>query len=234
MRAALGFLTVLGGAPTPGPTTLRWFPVAGLGLGTVVGLVWWGAGEWWPPLVAAVLVVGVDLALTGLLHVDGLADTADGLLVHGADRDRRLTIMAAPDVGAYGAAVVALVLLARVAALAAIAPDVVLLAALWGAARSCMAVVAGSVPYAREHGLASAFLGPGATAAGAVGLVAALLLAGIGSTWGAVAGVVAVALVAGTVARVARHRLGGFTGDVLGAAGLLGETAGLLVAAARW
>ncbi len=234
MWAALGFLTVLGGSPAPGPTTLRWFPGVGVGLGTVVGLVWWGAGEWWPPLVAAVLVVGVDLALTGLLHVDGLADTADGLLVHDADRNRRLAIMATPDVGAYGAAAVALVLLARVAALAALAPDVVLLGALWGAGRSSMAVIAGHLPYAREQGLASAFLGPGAAAAGAVGLVTCLLLAGIGSTWGAVAGVIALALVAGTVARVARRRLGGFTGDVLGAAGLLGETAGLLVAAARW
>jgi len=58
----------------------------------------------WP--LAAALVLVADLALTGMLHVDGLADAADGLLPHHRDTARRLEVMAAPNVGAFGVAVV--------------------------------------------------------------------------------------------------------------------------------
>jgi len=82
MRRAFSFLTVLGRGTAPDGATLRWFPVVGLVLGAAVGGVWWGADRVLPPLVAAGVVVLVDLALTGMLHVDGLADSADGLLPH--------------------------------------------------------------------------------------------------------------------------------------------------------
>ena len=117
MRRALAFLTPLFGASEPRPETLTWFPFAGAALGLVLGAVWWGAERIWPAAVAAAIVVAADLALTGLLHVDGLADSADGLLPH-LDRERRLEVMAAPDVGAFGVAAVVAVLLLRWAALA--------------------------------------------------------------------------------------------------------------------
>ena len=98
-----------------------------------------------------------------------------------------------------------------------------------------MAVIAATQPYARaEGGLASAFLGrPSwpALAAGGVGAVAAM------SLWKLPAGIVAlaVAIVAAiAVTALARRRLGGFTGDVLGAVGVVLETVGLVVAAAKW
>jgi adenosylcobinamide-GDP ribazoletransferase len=233
MRRALAFLTPLFGASEPRPQTLGWFPLVGAALGLALGALWWGA-EWvWPPAVAAAIVVAADLALTGLLHVDGLADSADGLLPH-LDRARRLEVMTAPDVGAFGVATVGAVLLLRWAALAAMAPSPLLLGGLWCASRTAMAVAARSVPYARPGGLASSFLGgralPTALVGGALGV--ALAFAGPG-----VPGVVAigaVALGAAGVITVARRRIGGFTGDVLGASGMVGETAGLVVAAARW
>ena len=233
MRRALAFLTPLFGASEPRPETLTWFPFAGAALGLVLGAVWWGAERIWPAAVAAAIVVAADLALTGLLHVDGLADSADGLLPH-LDRARRLEVMAAPDVGAFGVAAVVAVLLLRWAALATTAPSPLLLGGLWCASRTAMAVTARKVPYARPGGLANAFLG-GRTLPTA--LIGAVLATGLAFAGPGVAGIAAVAGVfagaAGVVA-LARRRIGGFTGDVLGASGIVGETTGLLVAAARW
>jgi adenosylcobinamide-GDP ribazoletransferase len=233
MRRALSFLTPLFGASEPCPRTLKWFPFAGAALGLVLGALWWGAERVWPAAVAAAIVVAADLALTGLLHVDGLADSADGLLPH-LDRARRLEVMATPDVGAFGVATVGAVLLLRWAALAATAPSPLLLGGLWCASRTVMAVTARTVPYARPGGLASSFLGGRVLAAAIVGgaLAVGLAFAGPGVP-GAVA-VGAVLVGAAGVVVLARRRIGGFTGDVLGASGMVGETAGLVVAAARW
>lgn len=239
MRRAFGFLTVVGTARPPEPATLRWFPVVGATVGLVVGAVWWGADQLWPPLLAAVVAVAADLALTGLLHVDGLADSADGLLAPMA-RSRRLEVMATPDVGAFGVTVVAVVLLARVAGLDATKPAPLLIAGLWCASRTLMAAAVMVLPYARPGtGLASAFRDGSGGAVGRAALIlgggaaaAALVVVGSGAP-GVVAAAVAVAAGIAVLA-FAHRRLGGFTGDVLGAAGLIAESAGLLVAGARW
>jgi adenosylcobinamide-GDP ribazoletransferase len=222
-RQAIAFLTPVGGAATPTPKALPWFPAVGAAIGAVLGGVWWVAGELWPPLVAAAVVVAADLALTGLLHLDGLADSADGLLPH-VPRHRRLEVMAAPDVGAFGGGVAAAALLLRWSALAVLRPDPALLAGLWCGSRTLMATVATTVPYARDEGLASAFLGGPWTWPVAIGgAVVAAVLARVAAV-GVLAGLLIVVL--------AKRRIGGFTGDVLGAAGVVGETVGLLVAAA--
>jgi adenosylcobinamide-GDP ribazoletransferase len=239
VRAAFGFLTVAGRSGPPEPGTLRWFPVVGAAVGLVVGAVWWGADRLWPPLVAAVLAVVADLVLTGMLHVDGLADSADGLLAP-MPRARRLEVMATPEVGAFGVTAVAVVLLARVAGLAGARPAPLLIAGLWCASRTLMAVAVTALPYARPAGgLATAFRraegGPaGRVILAAAGTAAAFLLAFAGSGGpGVVAVAVAVAAGAGVLA-FAQGRLGGYTGDVLGGAGMIAESAGLIVAAARW
>jgi adenosylcobinamide-GDP ribazoletransferase len=234
MRSALGFLTVLGGPAPPDDRAPAWFGLVGAVVGLAVGAVWWAAGELWPPVVAAVLAVTADAVLTGMLHLDGLADTADGLLPP-VGRARRLDIMAAPDVGAFGMVALVLVLLARVAALAALTPDVWLVAGLWAAARAGMALTMATVPYARPGGLAARFAGPGALGPAAATAAGGLVVAGlaVGGVGGAVTVVAAAAGFAAVIA-LARARLGGYTGDVLGAAGVVAETVGLLVAAARW
>ena len=225
-RRALAFLTPFGGAAAPSPEAVAWFPAIGVALGLSLGGLWWAADRIWAPLVAAAVVVVADLAFTGLLHADGVVDSADGLLPH-LDRERRLEVMATPEAGAFGvwAAVGAFAL--RWAALASLRPDPLLLAGLWCASRTSMAVTIARVPYARPGGLATAFGPRLSRPATFIGIPVALALAGpvaAGFAFAAAAAVVA----------LARRRLGGFTGDVLGAAGVVAETTGLLVAAATW
>jgi adenosylcobinamide-GDP ribazoletransferase len=236
VRAALGFLTVLGGAAAPDRTALRWFPVVGAIVGALLGLVWWGADEVWPPIVVAALVIAADLVLTGLLHVDGLADSADGLLPPLVDRDRRLAVMADPVTGAFGVATVAAVLLLRFAGLAGADIEPLALVAIWTTSRTLAALVAVSLPYVRQGGLASGFL-DGPEPVTSFVLVVGLALAVPSAIVAGLPGVVAVAATVGAfglVIALGRARLGGFTGDVLGAAIVVGETGGLLALAARW
>lgn len=231
MGEALAFLTPLGRAATPSPRALAWFAPVGLLVGGIVGGVWWGAAELWAPGVAAALAVTADLAATGLLHFDGLADSADGLLPH-LPAERRLAVMREPGLGAFGVGAGGAALLLRWSALAAMGPEPLLVAGLWGTSRAAMAVVVCTVRYARDGGLATAFMGGRAAPAVVGGLVLGLgpAVLAIGPT-GALAVLGVVAGAAGVVA-LARRRIGGFTGDVLGAAAVVGETVGLLVAAA--
>ena len=261
MRTALAFLTPLpvGAGRRPTGRTLLWFPLVGAFLGGVLGLTWRlldtvtrGQG-----LLVAILLVAADLALTGALHFDGFVDAADGLfapagsqaehspggepeddpgLSRGQERARRLAIMAGPEIGAFGLAAGVLALLLRVACIAQLpSPRPLLLIGLWCASRTVMACVAAALPYARvEGGLASAFLDgmPEALIIGVPGVLLAAAAAAGAGVRGPLA-VMAGLLAALGVALFARHRLGGFTGDILGACGFVCETVGLLVAVAR-
>ncbi|MCW2646497.1 MAG: adenosylcobinamide-GDP ribazoletransferase [Pseudonocardiales bacterium] len=234
MRRAIAFLTPLGGAAVPDRHTLSWFPLTGAAIGAVIGGVWWATSQVWPAVVAAALTVVADLAITGLLHFDGLVDSADGLLPH-LPRQRRLEVMAEPTVGAFGVAAAMAVILLRLTALASMVPSVLLIAGVWCGSRSVMAVGARALPYARPGGgLATAMLGGDWRPVAGYGVAGALALACLGDGLrGAVA--VAAGIVAGTgVVLLGWRRLGGFTGDVLGAAGVIGETVSLVVAAATW
>jgi adenosylcobinamide-GDP ribazoletransferase len=233
VRRAIAFLTPLGGAAEPDAATMSWFPLVGALIGASVGVVWWTAAQVWPPLVAAALAVIADLALTGMLHMDGLVDSADGLLPH-LTRDRRLAVMREPTIGAYGAIVAVAFVVTRVVVLSSIEPNVVLLAAVWAAARTAMAVAARALPYARAGGgLATAMLGGNPYAVAAYGLVGALALGGIADGPVGLGSVAACVAASAGVMAFACRRIGGFTGDVLGAAGVVGETVALLVVAAR-
>ncbi len=238
MRGALAFLTILLRGAPPDRRSVAWFGPIGVLVGGVCGLVRWGAGGWWPAVLAAALTVAADLALTGLLHVDGLADAADGLLPH-LDRHQRLAVMGSPDVGAYAVGVVGITLLLRWSALAALPVHgwrwAALLAGIWCGARTTMAVVVTSVRYARPSGgLATAFLGARLGPALVVGLTLAVAGSALGRGVGGVVGLAVGAAVAAGIVGLAVRRLGGFTGDVLGGAGVAFETVALVVAAARW
>lgn len=234
MRRAIAFLTPLGGAREPTSTTLTWFPVVGALIGLAVGAVWWAADHVWAAAVSAALTVAADLALTGMLHIDGLIDSADGLLPQ-LPAERRLAVMSEPTVGAYGVAVAVTVLVVRFAALASMRPHPLLLAGVWCASRTAMAVAARLAPYVRlDGGLAAPFLGGDWRLVTGYGLLLAVALSAVAA---GVAGAVAVAAgvaASAAVVAVASRRIGGFTGDVLGAAGVVGETTALVVAAAKW
>src|SRR5918992_5718444 len=116
LTAALAFLTR---APVPAGDLVRaapLFPVVGAALGAVVGATAVGLAGLVPPLLAATVAVALELVVTGALHVDGLADSADGLA--GRDRDHALAIMRDHAVGTYGACALVLDLLAKTVALA--------------------------------------------------------------------------------------------------------------------
>ncbi|HEY3981143.1 MAG TPA: adenosylcobinamide-GDP ribazoletransferase, partial [Streptosporangiaceae bacterium] len=114
------------GRPDPAPPTRRqagaamaWAPAVGLALGGAAAAVLWAGARWASPLLGAVLAIAALAALTGGLHLDGLADTADGL---GSRRPAAaaLDIMRRSDVGPMGVAALVLVLLIQVTALAAV------------------------------------------------------------------------------------------------------------------
>lgn len=233
MRTAIAFLTPFGGARAPTPTSVRWFPTVGLVIGVVVGAVWRIGGAVWPIAVAAALAVITDLALTGMLHVDGLVDSADGLLPH-LERDRRLEVMAEPAVGAFGVMVAGAVLLARWASLSSMDADIWLIAGLWCLSRTTMVAVINSVPYARNSGLVTAFQGEPHTPTVIVGALAASVLMTLALGWPAAVVVGASWMAVLVTVALAEARIGGYTGDVLGAVCVLAETVGLVVAAAKW
>ena len=235
LRAAVSFLTPLGRTGTePSAATMTYFPLVGAALGALVGLTWRLASRSFPPALSAALAAGADAALTGALHLDGLADTADGLLAHVPSRSR-LEIMSEPQIGSFAAVAVSLAMATRVAALSSLEPSPALLSAFYCSSRSLMVVASRSLPYARQEGTATAFLSDRqrdqaflAAVAGAGGALAlATAVAGRRGAAAVVAGWGAGAL----LLESARRRLGGFTGDVLGAAGVVCETSGLLIAA---
>jgi adenosylcobinamide-GDP ribazoletransferase len=243
LRAAVAFLTPFGGAAAPTPGALAWFPLVGASIGAVLGILWWAGGRIWPLLVAGAVVVAADLTLTGMLHFDGLVDAADGLLPP-LPAERRLEVMSDPHAGAFGVGAAVVVIALRLAALGSTRPSglggaVLLLGGLWCLSRSAMALVTSRLPYARAAGggLATSFLGGHPTAVTARAVLGIAMASAMLVAWHAVA---APAVLAGAlggsfgVALLARRRIGGFTGDVLGAAGVVGETVGLLVAVARW
>lgn len=231
LLAAVGLLTRLpvGRRPGPDPRAVAWFPVVGLLVGAVAAGTYRATVAILPPAVAALLAVAASVIVTGGLHEDGLGDAADAFAAH-ADRRRRFEIMDDPRLGTYGVIGVVLSVSLRAAAVAA-APVGTAVAALLvahPAGRAAAALVMSVLPAARP-GLGAGFgegLGRGAVA------VAVVAAGGMAAIVTGVAGTVAVAgaLLAGLgVGAVAGRRLGGFTGDVLGAAEQAGEVAALLV-----
>lgn len=196
-----------------------WFPVVGAAVGAVGALAWWAGAGLWGPVIGALLAVAATVVLTGAFHEDGLADTFDGL-GGTPDRARALEIMKDSRLGTYGAVALGLALAGRVAALAALGPAAP--AALVGAhalARFSSLPLIHQLPYARADG------GTGKPFAGGVsdrGLVAAALFTGLLtlSLWGVAApgAWLAAAAIVLLLAAWFRRRLGGITGDTLGAA----------------
>jgi adenosylcobinamide-GDP ribazoletransferase len=238
LRAALGLFTILPVKTAPeigrdeAARAVLWLPVAGLLLAVpaagVLFAVQAGGDSGPRRLLAAALAVGVLALLTGGLHLDGLADTADGLGSR-RPRDEALAIMRRSDVGPFGVAALLFTVLVQVTALATVAPGWPEAAALAAAAvtgRTAVVLATGpGSPPARPDGFGA--LVAGATTMRARVTAAVLLLAvtaaAAGTAWGPYPALRAViAVLAGLCAgellrRLARRRLGGMTGDVFGA-----------------
>lgn len=240
LRVALAFLTrlPLGPAEALPPNGLaaamRAFPLAGAVVGGMAGLVHWAAYGVLGPVIAALLSVAAAAWLTGGLHEDGLADTADGFGGRGDRRDR-LEVMRDSRIGTYGVLALLFSLALRVAALTALAPGAPAIAALVAAgalSRAVMPLTMRLLPPARADGLGfSAGKPRPETVLAAVVVALGLALLGLGITGGALAALAAlIALV--WLNRATEHHLGGFTGDTLGAQQQVVEVAVLLAAVA--
>ena len=240
MRAASGFLTRLplgSGRDVSAADVARdaWaFPLVGAALGAAVAGVALAAELVLPSLAAAALAVAFGLIATGALHLDGLADSADSL--GGRTRERALEIMRDHAVGAYGAAAITLDLILRVVLVGALletSEALIALVVAGAVSRAAVLPLALRLPYARaEPGPGAALSGDlsGGRAALGIALAAALLPAIRGLDGLVVLALAALAVLA--VGFLARRRLGGITGDVLGATVELVELAvltGLIV-----
>lgn len=207
-------------------------PVAGLIVGALAALA--GAlGHWagLPAPLCALVALAALIAATGALHEDGLADTADGLW-GGWTPERRLEIMRDSRIGAYGAIALALSLAARWAALSALyeagpGAAAAAIAAAAALSRAAMPAMMWALPPARESGM-SAGVGrvPGGAAILAAALAGAAALALVG--WEAPLAALWAAAAAAAAIAVARERLGGHTGDAVGATQQVAEIAVLL------
>ena len=245
LACALRFLTV---------TPIRWgqgrdgelfarsvvtFPVVGLLIGLFGAALAWLLALFAPPPLVAWFFVFYLSAISGFLHLDGLADSADGLL-SGRDRQRMLAIMKDSRSGSMAVAVVALVLLGKFAALSTLAAKpalllpALLLVPLAGRVTICLTMA--MLPYARENesgigGLFYTGLAGTAAKAAAIGLMLLFLLGYFLCGW-AILGIIAASLAVNLLfIWFCRRKIGGATGDTLGAVCELTELTALLAGA---
>jgi len=209
-----------------------WFPLVGLLIGVMVALLDRALSVIFPPLLTSAISVVALVAASGGLHTDGLADTADGLL-SSRPRERMLEIMRDSRTGAMGVLGIVCVVALKIAALASVHGvlrwSTLLLMPLAG--RCSMVVQMGLLPYARSGGLCSVFMQhlqrPDVWLTLAVLAAASGLIGGGFGLCAAGASVVAIVIFSGWC----RAKIGGFTGDTLGAGCELAELVAALVAA---
>lgn len=234
--AAIRFLTVF---PLPGrwgaderslAGSVPFFPFVGLLIGAVAGAAAWGLAFALPPAPAAALVALLLALASRGLHLDGMADTMDGLL-GGATREKALEIMRDSRIGTMGAGAVFAILLLKTSALASLEGD-----AFWRGAflapvagRTALVLAMALMPYVRpKGGLGTAFYRnrPRKSAFFALGILAAAgwLAAGSAGLASSAAGMAGALL----LALWARAKIGGATGDTLGAGCEAAETFALL------
>lgn len=213
--------------PAPGIATAAWaFPLIGLVIGGLSALAYTLAiTAQLPPAFAALVALAAGILVTGALHEDGLADTADGL-GGGRTRADKLAIMRDSHIGTYGVLALILALALRGVCLATLPPAIALnaLIALAAASRAGMVIALYALPPARTDGLGNAAAAVALVpclAAVAMALTALVLLTG---AWPAIA--VAMLAAGALVAWLAWRALGGQTGDILGALQQVTEIAG--------
>lgn len=236
--AAVGFFTRF---PVPGDAmttaslgrAITWFPLVGWLVGATAALAWWAGGLVWPPPVAAGVAIASAVLLTGALHEDGFADVCDGF-GGGSSRERTLAILKDPHIGVFGVlgliSLTGLTWSALTTLPGAIVPAALL--ALHSMSRGVAASLMAVLDYARPAGEASKARALSTRLRGGrlavVGLTASLPLVLL--PWPSA---LALLVCAGTVFLAAAaffgRRLGGYTGDCLGASQQVMFAAGLLV-----
>lgn len=213
----------------------KFFPLVGIIVGVLSGIVLYVAAQFWPRPIPAILAVGAAILLTGALHEDGLADVADS--AGGRDRDAKLAIMKDPRLGPFGGLALIVVVALKIATLSSLAASqgIAVLVAAGAVARLWAVVIMGRAAYAGSRDLARldhGIEGPRRREIALAVLFAlpALVFVDQGA---ALAGLGLSALAAAAIALPVCRSLGGYTGDVLGAVIAVSEVAFLLGAAIR-
>jgi len=212
---------------------IRYFPASGLIVGAVAALVFFLSSFFWPKTLAVLAAIAVAIYLTGALHEDGWSDMVDGF-GGGFDREKVLAIMRDSCVGSFGAVALVVLLLTRFVALVEIDAVQVPIALIAGHAfsRLCATLVLAALDYARPEGKAKPFgrrlRWPEISLIALSGTLPALLL----PARQFLPGIVLALAATFWLARLYKRRIGGYTGDCLGATQQLAEVAfycGLLV-----
>jgi adenosylcobinamide-GDP ribazoletransferase len=244
LLSAISFLTIVPvpaaalatttGAEVGLSSAAVWFPVVGVAVGALAGGVRLLCGDALGATVATVLAMMVLVIVTGALHQDGLADTADGLGVHG-DRARRLAVMRDSSTGVFGALALiawALLLFTTVASFDGDRALRALVVACALARWAALAHAAATRP-ARADGLGAA-LHVGRLAMAVAMAVAVIVALAVGGLVPGAAAIGTTAVVAGLSVVFARRMLGGRTGDTLGATVAITEVAVCVVLLGVW
>ena len=239
LRASILFLTRLRYGPSPqvdGAAIARaaWaFPLAGILVGLIGAVIYLFAHRLglpsWP---AAALSVAATMAVTGCLHEDGLADTADGF-GGGRTRELKLDIMRDSRIGAYGVCALVLSILLRVSAIASLADTALVVPALiasHSAARASLPVFMLFVPPARRDGLSASAGQPSRESVTGGAVLGVLIVALCLGPVLAIAALILLVVVIALLAWLSLAQIDGQTGDVLGAVEQVSEIAILLVA----
>ena len=240
MRGLAGAVALLTRLPVRGAgeaadvaRSVKWFGVVGLAIGAVTGLTYWAAAGVFGPSLGAIVAVAVTVGVTGAMHEDGLADTFDGLSST-RSRERQFEIMKDSRLGTFGVTALVLVLAARVTLVSQLpggAGAISVLAWVHGLSRAVVVgVMLGATP-ATAEGSAAAYRADVKRLP-----AAAMALAVVGSGWWVVGDRLWPAAAAAGSAAVAlgswsHRRLGGVTGDVLGACQQVALVAALAVVA---
>jgi adenosylcobinamide-GDP ribazoletransferase len=240
--AALQFLTSLPVKRDIPPEQLgratAWFPVVGLILGLVLAVLDWLLGTVLPGAVVNAFIIVVLVALTGALHLDGLADTCDGLSGY-RTREERLEIMRDSRIGAFGVVGIVLVLLVEYVSLNSLPPELKTptLVFLPVVSRWAMVYAVFAFPYARPEGLGAAYKQATRwsqfTIATTITVVIAIILFPFFSIMGLIM-VPAVCIIATALAFYLKSKLGGLTGDCYGAINEVAEVAALALPVLMW
>lgn len=214
----------------PRPQSAWAWPVVGVGLGILAGTVIWALMALGAPnSVAAIVGLAIMVLLTGCMHEDGLADTFDGFW-GGKNAEHRLEIMRDSNVGAYGVAALVIVFIARFLGIFESINDLhpIIVVAVSGAlSRTVMMVAMHLCPTARNEGLAATTGRPSVKVA-LFGIIFSTILCIICFGWQFLIPLIAASTAGLLISLLAIRKIGGYSGDTLGASQQTSETACLL------
>ncbi len=215
--------------------SVLWFPAAGILIGAFCAAVYWLASQLLEGIFPVVCAVLANVCITGGLHVDGLADTCDGIF-SARKRERMLEIMKDSRIGTNGTLAVVFDILMRIGILTAIPTDKLLwvLLAAPVASRALLPLIMKLSVYARAEGMGGLFLGKQRWGRTLTAFLTGIVISGIILK---LAGLVSFAAALGTALLFKQYiygKLQGMTGDTIGATNEIAEMVFLLAAACLW